>query len=161
MIKPRPALFKWRHFEPENHCLGGALVSAVLPFVSGRRGIAHGTRSPRMTTPGNLPQGRSINRSCGPPGRLLQAGVTIGYPPSFDSGSGRMKLWSVTAGCRNYPGRARSFQMREQPLGCLRRLTRSNRQACRHFARCAVERLKLASKIAFWNQAIPPVDQIL
>src|SRR5690242_19898103 len=43
MPKPRPALFKWRHFEPG--CLRGPLVSAVLAFVSGRRGIDPGTRS--------------------------------------------------------------------------------------------------------------------
>jgi len=29
-----------------DHCLRGPLVSAVLTFVSGRRGITHGTRSP-------------------------------------------------------------------------------------------------------------------
>ena len=33
MTKPRPALFEWRHFEPENHCLCGPLVSTALLTV--------------------------------------------------------------------------------------------------------------------------------
>src|SRR5258708_35402573 len=89
-----PGAVQMAALRTRDHCLCSPLVSAVLAFVSGRRGIAHGTRSPcrphdhlalgaalRTRTEQEMPAGIETDQ------RLLAGGRNAQFPERGHAGA--------------------------------------------------------------------------